>query len=76
MFKHLIKNLKDDLETFSGDDCRQVKELISYLEREDDIPLKIIKKESYEFYTGYCKGKDVEPMTEWQFDLCKSELSW
>ena len=44
MFKHLIKNLKDDLETFSGDDCRQVKELISYLEREDDIPLKIIKK--------------------------------
>lgn len=76
MYKHLMSYLEDDLKTFDAEDCRKVRKLIKYLENTKDVPLSIIKKQTYEYYEGYCKGKNVKPMTEWQFDLCKTEMEW
>lgn len=76
MYQHLLMNLKDDLKTFDREDCRKVRDLIRYFERNKGVPLKIILEKSYEYYEGYCKGKGLEVMTEWQFYLTRTELEW
>lgn len=76
MYKHLIKYLKDDLKTFDDEDCRKVRKLLEYLKEHKDIPLKMILTKTYEYYEGYCNGKGIRPMTEWQFLLCRTELEW
>lgn len=76
MYKHLISYLKDDLKTFDREDCKKVKQLIDYLKDIKDIPLKMIREKNYEYYCGYCKGRGVKSMTEWQFNLCRAEMEW
>lgn len=75
MYKHLISYLKQDLETFDEEDCKKIRNLLKYL-KQNEVPLKLIKESTYDYYEGWCFGKDIIPMTEWQFDLCKAELTW
>lgn len=76
MYKHLLKNLYEDLLTFDKEDCRKVQQLIKHLRETKEVPLKIIEKKTYDFYLGWCYSKKIEPMTEWQFELCRAEMSW
>lgn len=76
MYQHLLRNLQEDLLTFDGEDCKKIKDLIRNLKENKGQPLKIILKETYEYYQGYCYSKNIEPLTEWQFQLCKTELEW
>lgn len=76
MYQHLLKNLREDLLTFDKEDCKKVKDLIRNLKKNKGQPIKLIVESNYDYYLGYCYSKDIEPMTEWQFQLCKAELEW
>lgn len=76
MYQHLLKNLYEDLLTFDREDCRKVKDLISHLKKFKGQPIKMFLEKSYDYYLGYCYSKGIEPITEWQYALCKTELEW
>ncbi len=76
MYNRLIRYLKDDLKTFDREDCAKVKLILAYLKNHKNIPLKIIKEKSFEYYQGYSLAQGIEPLDEWSFYLCKTELTW
>lgn len=76
MYNRLLDNLEDDLNTFDKQDKRQIRKIIKYIKKNKEIPLYIIKYKSYISYQDYCLENGLEILTEWQYDLCKTELSW